>query len=79
MLFPPQSDPRVFALPVGCDFSQTLVEGLRTRMNGQPPEAWARVTLYVNTRRAQRRLEALFSSGPACLLPEIKVISDLGA
>ena len=79
MLFPPQSDPRVFALPVGCDFSQTLVDGLRTRMVGQPPEAWARVTLYVNTRRAQRRLEALFSSGPACLLPEIKVISDLGA
>ena len=33
----------------------------------------------VNTRRAQRRLQELLSAGPACLLPEIRVISDLGA
>lgn len=79
MLFPPQSDPRVFALPIGCDFSQGFVDGLQARLAGAPPEAWAKVTIFVNTRRAQRRLEALFSSGSACLLPCIKVISDLGA
>ena len=79
MLFSATSTPRVFALPVGCDFSQAFLDGLAERLKGQPPESWAEITIYVNTRRAQRRLEALLSAGPACLLPDIRVISDLAA
>ena len=78
MIFPPQKSPRVFALPVGCDFSQGFVDGLRDRLCGAAPESWARVTVYVNTRRAQRLLEELLAAGGACLLPDIRVISDLG-
>lgn len=47
-------------------------------MEGATPEAWAQVTVLVNTRRAQRRLQEIFAAEGACLLPEIKVISDLG-
>ncbi len=78
MLFSPQSSPRIFALPVGCDFSQTFIDGLRARLKEAPPEAWARVTVLVNTRRAQRRLQEILQAGAACLLPDIRVISDLG-
>ncbi len=47
-------------------------------MKGAAPKDWARVTILVNTRRAQRRLQEILSAGPARLLPEITVISDLG-
>ncbi|NOR62450.1 MAG: double-strand break repair protein AddB [Rhodobacteraceae bacterium] len=77
MLFSPQSSPRVFALPVGCDFSQAFIAGLQARLVGATPEAWAQVTVLVNTRRAQRRLQEILTGGGACLLPEIRVISDL--
>ncbi len=78
MLFPPQSAPRIFALPVGCDFSHAFIDGLKARLKGSPPEAWAQITVLVNTRRAQRRLQEILMQGGACLLPDIKVISDLG-
>jgi len=79
MFFLPQSDPRIFALPVGCDFSRAFIDGLTTRLKGAPPEAWAGVMILVNTRRAQRRLEALLMEAGPRLLPDIKVISDIGA
>ncbi len=79
MLFSPHEGPRIFALPIGCDFSQAFISGLRARLSGNPPEAWAQVTVLVNTRRAQRRLQALLTAQGACLLPDIKVISDLGS
>ncbi len=78
-MFEPQSTPRVFALPVGCDFSQAFIDGLKARMKAAAPEDWARITVLVNTRRAARRLQALLSAGGAVLLPDITVISDLGA
>ena len=53
-LFPPTDGPRVFALPPGVDFSRALVAGLDARLAGQPPEAMARVEIWVNTRRARR-------------------------
>ncbi|HIP24024.1 MAG TPA: double-strand break repair protein AddB, partial [Rhodobacteraceae bacterium] len=77
MLFSPQSSPRVFALPVGSDFSQAFIAGLQARLGGAAPEAWAQTTVLVNTRRAQRRLQEILTAGGACLLPEITVISDL--
>ena len=78
MLFLSQTSPRIFALPVGCDFSKAFVDGLEARLSGSAPDAWARITILVNTRRAQRRLQDLFAIRGACLLPDIKVISDLG-
>jgi ATP-dependent helicase/nuclease subunit B len=69
--------PRLFALPPGVDFGHEVVAGLATRMAGQPPEGWARVTLFVNTRRMQRRIRAVFDAGEARLLPQIRLITDL--
>ncbi|MGI9367301.1 MAG: double-strand break repair protein AddB [Ruegeria sp.] len=70
--------PRVFAAPPGADFPKELIAGLRRRINGQPPEALARVQLVVNTRRMARRIHELFDQGPPCLLPQISLITDLG-
>ncbi|MBK5934049.1 double-strand break repair protein AddB [Rhodovulum imhoffii] len=69
--------PRLFGLPPGADFPRLLVVGLLARMRGCPPETLARVELYVNTRRMQRRLTALFMEGPARLLPRIRLVTDL--
>ncbi|MWD29628.1 double-strand break repair protein AddB [Aquicoccus sp. SCR17] len=77
-MFDPQDRPRVFALAPGVDFPHALVEGLRARMRGQPPEAMARVTLIVNTARMARRITALFDEGAAGFLPRIRLLTDLG-
>ena len=54
-MFEPTDTPRAFGLPPGVDFPAELVAGLRARLQGQPPEAMARVEIYVNTRRMARR------------------------
>ena len=77
-MFEPSSSPRLFGLPPGADFPRAVVAGLRARFAGRPPEALARVTLFVNTRRMQRRLAALFDEGPGLLLPRIRLVTDLG-
>ena len=77
-MFEPSDGPRVFGLAPGVDFPAALIAGLRARLDGQPPEALARVQLIVNTRRMARRIKALFDAGPACLLPRIGLVTDLG-
>lgn len=76
-MFTPSANPRLFACPPGADFPQDLVTGLRGRMAGQPPDAMARVELFVNTQRMKRRVSELFNAGGAVLLPRISVITDL--
>lgn len=76
-MFEPSDTPRLFALPPGADFPRALVAGLHARMAGQPPEALARVELYVNTRRMQRRIRELFAQEGALLLPRIRLVTDL--
>ncbi len=76
-LFSPQATPRVFVLPPGVDFGQALLDGLHARLDGHGPEALARVEILVNTRRTQRRLQALYETGPARLLPRLSVVTDL--
>jgi len=76
-MFDVTDKPRVFGLPPGADFAQDLVLGLTLRMAGQSPEAMARVDLYVNTRRMQRRIETVFASLGAGFLPRIRLITDL--
>lgn len=77
-MFDPSDKPRVFGLPPGADFPAILVEGLLSRLAHQTPEAMARVELIVNTRRMARRIRDLFDSGPALLLPAIRLVTDLG-
>ncbi|HBG97466.1 MAG TPA: double-strand break repair protein AddB [Rhodobacteraceae bacterium] len=77
-MFDPDPQPRLFALPPGVDFARELVDGLRARLAGAPPEAMARVRLIVNTRRMARRLFEVFQDGPPSLLPKIALVSDPG-
>ncbi|WP_299630486.1 double-strand break repair protein AddB [uncultured Roseobacter sp.] len=76
-MFEDGGPPRLFGVAPGVDFPRALVTGLRARMQDAPPEAMARVQLIVNTRRMQRRLRSLFDAGPATLLPQIRLITDL--
>ena len=78
-MFDPTDRPRVFAVPLGCDFSSALHDGLRKRFAKRTPEDVAKTKVYVNTRRMQRRLITLFQNGDALLLPRIKLVTDLGA
>lgn len=78
-MFDPQEHPRAFALPIGVDFPRAVVDGLRARMLNQPPEALARVVLYVNTTRMQRRIRSLFIERGATLLPQVRLVTDLAS
>src|SRR5690606_26149794 len=78
-LFPPAAGPRLFTIAPGVDFAAALVDGLEARLAGHPPEAIAGVEIWVNTRRAQRALVAVLASGPARLLPRIRVLPELAA
>lgn len=76
-MFEPSDTPRLCALPPGVDFARELVAGLSARQGDAPPEDWARVTLFVNTRRMQRRIREVFDDGPPRALPRIRLITDL--
>ncbi len=75
-MFEPGS-PRLFALPPGADFPAELVRGLRDRLAGGPPEAMARVQLFVNTRRMARRITEILTASGAGFLPRIRLVTDL--
>lgn len=77
-IFRSEETARVFGLPTGCDFSKSFLDGLKHRLKDAPPEAMARVEIFTNTRRAARRWEELLIGSGACLLPQIRVITDLG-
>ncbi|SDE64324.1 double-strand break repair protein AddB [Limimaricola pyoseonensis] len=76
-MFSDAETPHLYALPCGVDFAHGLVAGLRARMQDRPPEAMARVTLYLNTNRMRRRVREAFDAGPPTLLPKLKLITDL--
>lgn len=76
-MFDPAPRPRIFALPAGCDFPRAVVAGLHERQAGQPPEAMARVTLYVNTNRMQARIVDLFMGQGASFLPKLRLVTQL--
>ncbi len=69
--------PRVFAMPAGCDFPAAVVAGLIARMAHRPPEAMARVTLYLNTNRMKSRITSLFVAQGARFLPKLRLITQL--
>ena len=76
-MFEPLPHPRVFGIPIGVDFAQSFVHGVRQRLLGTPPEALARVEIFVNTSRMQRRVLELFREDGALLLPNVRLITDL--
>ncbi|MCK0097208.1 double-strand break repair protein AddB [Yoonia sp. F2084L] len=76
-MFERSTTPRIFASPPGVDFAQGLVDGLVGRIADMTPTDLARVEIYVNTTRMQRRIRAVFDAGPARLLPRIRLITDL--
>ncbi|WP_281857428.1 PD-(D/E)XK nuclease family protein [Litoreibacter halocynthiae] len=77
-MFDPSDHPRVFALPPGVDFPAALVRGLRDRMKDTAPHDMARVELFVNTARMQRRIRKLFAQQDASFLPKLRLVTDLG-
>lgn len=68
---------KVFALPPGVNFARELVAGLITRMGGEPPEAMARVQLYLNSGRMQRQVREEFDRVGATFLPRLHLVADL--
>ncbi|APX13099.1 double-strand break repair protein AddB [Tateyamaria omphalii] len=76
-MFDPSDTARLFGCAPGVDFPLAVVRGLEQRLETAPPEAWARVTLLVNTTRMARRLRDLFDQGPARLLPRIRMITQI--
>ncbi|MCV2875909.1 double-strand break repair protein AddB [Rhodobacteraceae bacterium XHP0102] len=63
---------RVFATPIGLEFTSALVAGLDARLQGQPPEALARVEIWVNSARMERNLRAHYLRKAASFLPRIR-------
>jgi len=76
-MFDPAPGPRVFALPPGVDFPRHLAAGLIDRLHGHPPEAMARVTVYLNSARMQRRVTQALTDSGARLLPRLRLVTDL--
>lgn len=77
-MFEPSTTPRIFGVAPGIDFPKALHDGLVARYDKRPPEDLARVLLVVNTKRMARRIRTLFDAGPARLLPQIMLVTDLG-
>ena len=65
-------------MPPGVDYPQAGADGLIDRLRGQPPEAMARVDLWVNTARMQARITAALAARQCLLLPKIRIITSLG-
>lgn len=70
-------DAKVFGLPPGVDFARELVAGLRERLIAEPPEAMARLRLFVNSGRMQRRVREEFDRQGTGFLPRLHLVSDL--
>ncbi|MFY8145198.1 MAG: double-strand break repair protein AddB, partial [Rhodobacter sp.] len=68
--------PRIFAQPPGADFPASLVAGLQARMADRPPEAMAKVTLYLNTTRMRRAVRDVLAARGAAFLPRLRLVTD---
>ena len=76
-MFEVSDKPRVFALPPGVDFARAFVDGLVDAAAKLSPTDFARVEIFVNTARMQRRIRDVFDTGPARLLPKVQLITNL--
>lgn len=76
-LFRPITGPRLFGCPPGQDFPAAIVDGLTPRLAGLPPEAAARVTIYVNTKRMKRRIVGLLHRARGGFLPRVRLVQEI--
>lgn len=76
-MFDSKTSSRVFKVPVGVDFSRVFLDGLKSRLYGKAPHELARVIIFINTRRAERKLKELFIKSGSSLLPQFHLITDL--
>lgn len=76
-MFPSQHNPRVFALPPGCQFGPVFVDGLLARMKDHNPEDLARVEIYLSTRSLQQAVIAEFIKHKNTFLPKLYLLNDL--
>ncbi|MDB6180899.1 double-strand break repair protein AddB [Paracoccus fistulariae] len=67
----------LYALPPGVDFAREFASGFLQRMQGQPPEAIARVTIYANASRTLTELKAAFDEQGPMLLPQMRPVTNL--
>lgn len=71
----------LYALPIGVDFAETFVDGLLARLEG-PPDAMARVTVYLNSGQTLTAVKAAFdrraAAGRALFLPRLRLLSEVG-
>lgn len=71
--------PRIFGIPPGVKFAEAIVDGIRARGQSYSPHELAKIEIFVNTARMKRSLRSAFAAGPALLVPQIRLISDLTA
>ncbi|MFC3630613.1 double-strand break repair protein AddB [Paracoccus angustae] len=67
----------LYALPPGVDFAHEFVAGFLDRMEGQPPEAMARVTIYANASRTLAEMKCAFDLRGPLLLPRLLPVTNL--
>ena len=54
--------PRIFGLPPGADFADHLVAGLIAFAGDMSPKDFAKIQIFVNTSRMQRRIRDVFDA-----------------
>jgi ATP-dependent helicase/nuclease subunit B len=74
-----EQQPNLFGVRAGADFPKALLAGIIERFGHLDPVPFSRIEIILNTRRMERRFKDLFDVGSPRLLPQIKVLSDVGA
>jgi double-strand break repair protein AddB len=69
----------VFATTIGTDLCAALIDGIDSRLCAAPPEARARIEIYVANARMHRQLRALYAAKGPGLLPRIRPVQALGS
>lgn len=68
----------LYALPLGSDFAQDFVDGLIARYKDRPPQDLAQVAVYLNSARTLTAVRAAFDRRGPRLLPQLRLIAQLG-
>ena len=73
------ADPKqsLFATVPGDSFANSVIVGLRQRLNDQPPELMGRVSIYANSARMRDKIIESAQYGPAGFVPRVRLLTDL--
>ncbi len=61
-MFEATDKPRIFGMPMGSDFASSLVAGLQEKSHEMAPADWARIEIFVNSKRMRRRIREVFDA-----------------